>query len=102
MKLIIGIHANWKNQNPGRRFGALPIQPIYLKIGPNWPNWQCCLPGSSKTAPRMSIAMGADNSFYVKSIATYAPTFFWYIISVLAIVLYMYTSKTSFLQSIFI
>jgi hypothetical protein len=33
-----------------------------------------------------SIAMGADNSFYVKFIATYAPTFFGYIISVLAIV----------------
>ena len=31
--------------------------------------------------------MGADNSFYVKSIATYAPTFFGYIISVLAIVI---------------
>ena len=31
-----------------------------------------------------SIAMGADNSFYVKFIATYAPTFFGYIISVLA------------------
>ena len=30
-----------------------------------------------------SIAMEADNSFYVKSIATYAPTFFGYIISVL-------------------
>ena len=30
--------------------------------------------------------MDADNFFYVKSIATYAPTFFWYIISVLAIV----------------
>ena len=35
-----------------------------------------------------SIAMGADqefirdNSFYVKSIATYAPTFFEYLISV--------------------
>ena len=36
-----------------------------------------------------SIAMGADNSFYVKSIATYAPTFFGYIISVLAIVKYI-------------
>ena len=31
--------------------------------------------------------MGTDNSFYVKSIATYAPTFFGYIISVLAIVI---------------
>ena len=28
--------------------------------------------------------MDADNSFYVKFIATEAPTFFWYIISVLA------------------
>ena len=33
-----------------------------------------------------SIAMDADNSFYVKFIATEAPTFFGYIISVLAIV----------------
>ena len=32
------------------------------------------------------IAMGANNSFYVKSIATYASTFFGYIILVLAIV----------------
>ena len=31
--------------------------------------------------------MGTDNSFYVKSIATYASTFFGYIISVLAIVI---------------
>ena len=43
--------------------------------------------GSSKTAPRIfifSIAMSADKLSYVKSIATYAPTFFWFIISVLA------------------
>ena len=33
-----------------------------------------------------SIAMDADYSFYVKFIATYAPTFFGYIISVLAMV----------------
>ena len=31
--------------------------------------------------------MGADKLFHVKSIATYAPTFFGYIISVLAIVI---------------
>ena len=31
-----------------------------------------------------SIVLGAVYSSYVKSIATYAPTFFWYIISVLA------------------
>ena len=60
---------------------ALPIQPIYHKIGPNWPNWpnrQCCLAGSSKTAPRIlifSIAMGADYSFYVKTIETHARAF---------------------------
>ena len=63
---------------------ALPIQPIYLKIGPNW---QCCLAGSSKTAPRIlifSIAMDADYLFYVISIATYAPPFLRYNNSVLA------------------
>ena len=30
--------------------------------------------------------MDADNSYYVKLIATEAPTFFWYIISILAMV----------------
>ena len=42
---------------------------------------------SSKKAPRIlifSIAMDADYSFYMKFIATRAPTFFGYIISVLA------------------
>ena len=40
-------------------------------------------------APRIlifSIAMDANNLFYVKFIATFAPTFFGYIISILAIV----------------
>jgi hypothetical protein len=40
-------------------------------------------------APRIlifSIAMNADSSFYVKFITTEAPTFFGYIISVLAMV----------------
>jgi hypothetical protein len=44
---------------------ALPIQPIYRKNGPNGLNWQCCLSGSSKTAPRVlifSIAMGVKPS----------------------------------------
>ena len=36
-----------------------------------------------------SIAMGADCSFYVKSIATYAPAFFGYNSSVLASVLFI-------------
>ena len=60
---------------------------IVVKIGPNRPNWQCCLADSSKMAPKVlifSIAMGADYSFYVKSIDTCALTFFGYIISVLA------------------
>ena len=39
-----------------------------------------------------SIAMGADYSFYVKSIATYAPIFFGYFFSVLANVLRAVTS----------
>ena len=40
--------------------------PFSLKNGPNGLNWQCCLAGSSKTAPRIlifSIAMGAKPSF---------------------------------------
>ena len=68
---------------------AVPIQPIYLKIGPNWPNRQCYLAGSSKMAPRIlifSIAMDAHNSFYVKFIATEEPTFLGYIIQVLTMV----------------
>ena len=63
---------------PAKQHSQVPIQPIYLKIGPNWPNWQCCLAGSSKTAPRIlifSIAMGADYSFYVKIIETHARAF---------------------------
>ena len=54
------------------------ISAIHLKIWPNWPNRQCCLDGSSQTAPRIlifSIAMGADYLFYVKTIETHARTF---------------------------
>ena len=53
--------------------------PIYLKIGPYWPNRQCCLAVSSKAAPRIlifSIAMGADHEFYMKTVETYARAFF--------------------------
>ena len=45
-------------------------------------DWQCYLAGGSKTATRIlifSIAIGADYSFYVKSIATCDPTFLVYI-----------------------
>ena len=61
----------------------MPIQPIYLKIGQIWPNLQCGLAGSSQTAPKIfifSIAMGADYSFYVKTIETHACAFFKVII----------------------
>ena len=57
------------------------------QIRANWSNWQCCLAGSSKTAPRIlifSIAMGTEYLSYVKFIAIEAPRFFGYIISVLA------------------
>ena len=50
-------------------------------------NWQSCLASSSKRALRIlifSIAMGAKYLSYVKSIATFAPTFYGYIISDLA------------------
>ena len=52
------------------------------------------LAGSSKRAPRIlifSIAMGAEYLSYVKFIATWAPTFFGYIISVLASVAGIHT-----------
>ena len=42
-------------------------------------NWQCCLAGSSKTAPRIlifSIAMGADYSYEAKNSEIWAPAFF--------------------------
>ena len=42
-----------------------------------------------------SIAMGVDNSFYVKSIATFALVFFGYIILVLASVYYFVESNYS-------
>ena len=58
---------------------------MVIEKNKNWSNfevngldWQCFLAGSSKTAPRIlifSIAMGADYSFYVKTIETHACTF---------------------------
>jgi hypothetical protein len=42
-------------------------------------DWQCCLAGSSKTAPRIlifSIAIGADYSFEDKNIEFWVPAFF--------------------------
>ena len=50
-------------------------------------DWQCCLAGSSKTAPRIfifSIFLGAEYLSYVNTIATFALTLFGYGFSVLA------------------
>jgi hypothetical protein len=60
--------------------GAVLEQPSYSTANPaHLPqNWQCCLAGGSKTAPRIlifSIAMGADYSFHVKTIETHARAF---------------------------
>ena len=67
-------------QNLGSRFGATS----YADLA-NWPNfevngldWQSCLAGSSKTAPRIfifSIILGAEYLSYVKSIENYAHAF---------------------------
>ena len=65
----------------------MPIWPIWPSFEVNGLNWHCCLASSSKRAHRIlifSIAMGAEYSSYVKSIATFALTFFRYIILVLA------------------
>jgi len=83
LKWIIGTHGHWKNQNPGGRPGAtsqtaLPIQPIWPIFLVDRLNWQCCLAGSSKMAPRIlifSMAMGADCSFWLISIETCAPQY---------------------------
>ena len=42
-------------------------------------DWQCCLAGSSKTAPRIlifSIAIDADYSYEVKNSEIWAPAFY--------------------------
>ena len=57
---------------------TVPIQPVYLRIGLNWPNRQCFLACSSQRAPRIlifSIVLGAENLSYVKSIETHARAF---------------------------
>ena len=60
IKCIIGTHCSKKNQNPGSPLGAtswtaLPIWPIWPKVEVNGLDWQCCLAGSSKRAPRIFI-----------------------------------------------
>ena len=80
------------------------IWPIYLKIGPNWPNRQCCLAGSSKTAPRIfifSIVLGAENLSYVKSIETHARAFLALNILAIGSVFHFSLESWGFLSFIF-
>jgi hypothetical protein len=60
----------------------LPIQPIWPIFAVNGLDWQCCFAGSCKTAPRIlifSIAIGADYSFELNFIETYAPTYYFFL-----------------------
>ena len=57
---------------------ALPIWPIWSSFEVNGLDWQYCLAGSSKAAPRIfifSILQGAEYSSYAKSVATFALAF---------------------------
>ena len=50
----------------------------WAKFEVNGLDWQCCLAGISKRAPRIfifSIVLGAENLLYVKSIETHARAF---------------------------
>ena len=60
-------------------YTALPIQPIWPIFVVNRLDWQCCLAGISKMAPRIlifSIAMCANYLFEVKNIEIWTPAFF--------------------------
>ena len=67
-------------------------------------DWQCCLAGSSKTAPRIfifSIVLGAECLSYLKSIETHARTFFKVIIfSIGSVVNFRYVSTYSWLDKL--
>ena len=70
-----------------QHFQFSPFGPFFEVIGLDW---QFYLAGSSKRAHRIfifSIFLGAEYLSHVKFIATRAPTFLGYIISVLASVL---------------
>jgi hypothetical protein len=63
------------------------VWPIWPSFEVNGLDWQCCLVGTFKMAPRIfifSIVLGAKYLSYVKSIGTFALIFFGCTISVLA------------------
>ena len=65
------------------------VNPAHLPQKPaKW--WQCCLAGSSKTAPRIlifSIAVDANYSYEVKNSEIWAPAFYKHNNSFIAAVL---------------
>ena len=86
----LGLRSQWNKWHPWqlKKEKDSTANPTHLPKK-KWPNWQCCLAGSSKTSPRIlffSIVLGAECSFHEKSIASYNPQFFGYYNSVLAIV----------------
>ena len=71
----------------------------YCQFEINGLDWQCCLAGSSKTATRifiLSIVLGAEYLFYVKSIETHARTFLLLNISVVGCVRQIFTLLITF------
>ena len=79
-----------KNQILGAVFELPAKQHCQFSLTKKWAKWAelaVLLSWQLQNSPRIlifSIAMGADYSICVKFIATRAPTFFGYIISVLA------------------
>ena len=94
----LGQLKKWKSWEPFGNYqlnstanpAHLPQNWAYFEV--NGLDWQCCLAGSSQRAPRIlifSIAMGADYSFYVKTIETHARAFLPLNISAIGTVLYI-------------
>ena len=72
-----GHGSQWFSHKMNNRH-PLPICPIWPNFELNGLDWQCCLAGSSNTAPRIfifSIVLGAEYSSYMKSIETHARAF---------------------------
>ena len=108
LKWIIGNHGNWKKSTSWGPFWRYQLNrtAIIAHLPQNWanlPNPQCCLAGSSQMAPRIlifSIAMGADYSFYAKTIETYARALFKVIIFSIGSVSYMSVVWKDFLNNL--
>ena len=88
LKWRFGTHGNWKKIKILGAVLELPAKqhcqssPFTSKIGPNGLNWQCCLAGSSKTAPRILIFFNCYGSIVI-----WAPAFFMHNNSFIATVL---------------